>query len=394
MRSRRLLPLVLTILALAPGLALAAGWSAVPLPHDTGLGAVSCTSSRWCMALGGWDNTYVVGQWTGTRWLVSARGPNPKGADVTAVSCRSRSSCVAVGGLFPRESRPVDPLVETWNGHRWSAQTAPKPAPPKGYRATNAQLDAVACPGAKLCFAVGQEVPFGAGDAPGVPLIERWNGSRWTLVDGPTAGSPLTSISCPSTRVCIAVGGFEHTTGTANANNQQLEYPNVVEFWNGRSWSLGSVSLPSGMVGAGLLGVSCAQVSKCLAIGNGFDPAPGYAPGNDGGNDQAIAAAGNRTTFSASALAFPPSVYRSPSAAGTATTVLTTLSCATATSCAAVGNYVATNGAIGPLAATWNGSTWDQIALRRGPVQLSAVSCPTPQWCMAVGGDIAERWTG
>lgn len=303
------------------------------------------------------------------------------------------TSCVAVGDRFPRETRPVDPLIERWDGHRWRVQTAPKPAAPEGYRAVNARLAAVSCPSATLCFAVGQAVPFGTGNAPGVPLIERWDGSRWTLVHGPTAPSPLRAISCPSTRACTAVGGFEHAVGSPDANNEQVEYPNVVERWNGRSWTLGSMSIPAGTLGAGLLGVSCTRPSACLGVGSGFAPGPGYAPGSDGGTDQAIAAPGDGSAFLASSLAFPSAVYRSSSTAGTdPMTVLNAISCAASTSCVAVGGYTATNGAIGPLVAIWNGLTWTQSAQRHGPVQLVSVSCPTPRWCMAVG-TIAERWT-
>lgn len=115
--------------------------------------------------------------------------------------------------------------------------------------------------------------------------------------------------------------------------------------------------------------------------------------GSDGGTNQAIAGTGDGTTYSASTLAFPATVYRAPES-GTPRTWLTAVSCATSTSCAAVGSYGATDGAIGPLAATWNGSSWTQIALRRGPVQLYSVSCPSRRWCMAVGGTIAERWAG
>jgi len=393
-RIRLLLPLIVGIVAgLAPACALGAGWSTMSLPRHPGLDAVSCTSSRWCMARGDWRSREQVGRWNGRRWTVGTNVPNPKGATVAAVTCRSTRFCVAVGQLFPRETTPVDPLVERWDGHRWTSGTAPKPAPPRGYRGVNGRLSAVACPSVRLCFAVGQAVPFGAGSAPGVPLIERWNGSRWTLVHGPSAGSPLTSISCPTSRSCTAVGGYEHETGTPAANNEQIAYPSVVEHWNGRSWSAGSASTPPGALGAGLLGISCAQGGTCLGVGSAFEPGPGYAVGNPVGSDQAIAATGNGTAFTASTLAFPSSVYRAPSS-GSPTTVLTTVSCASARSCAAVGRYAATNGALGPLAATWNGTAWTQIALRRGPVALTSVSCPVSRWCMAVGDGIAERWAG
>lgn len=394
MRVRLLVLVVLGILATsAPAPALAGGWSSVSLPRHAGFATVSCTSTRWCLARGGWGDRAQLGRWNGSRWTVSTNVPNPKGATVIAVTCRSPRFCVAVGQLSPRETQPVSPLVERWDGHRWTAGTAPKPAAARGSRGVNARLNAVACPSAKLCFAVGQAVPFGAGAAPGAPLIERWNGARWSLVSAPTAGAPLTSISCPTSRSCTAVGGFEHEVGTPNANNQQIQYPSVVEHWDGRSWSVGSLSAPPGTLGGGLLGISCTQAHACLGVGDAFEPAADNAPGGPTGDDQAIAAPGDGAAFTASTLAFPPSVYRSPASAPP-TTVLSAISCASATSCAAVGRYAATSGALGPLAATWNGITWTQIALRRGPVALTSVSCPRREWCMAVGGGIAERLTG
>jgi hypothetical protein len=391
MRARLLVLVVLGVLAATPACGLAAGWSTVSLPRHTGLAAVSCLSTRWCMARGGWGTRQQVGHWNGSRWTVSTNVPSPKGASVAAVTCRSARFCVAVGQLFPRETQPITPLVERWDGHRWTAGTAPEPGPVSGYRGVNARLSAVACPSTTLCFAVGQAVPFGAGSAPGAPLIERWNGSRWTRVNAPVAGAPLTSISCPTSRSCSAVGGFEHEVGTPNANNQEVEYPSVVELWDGRAWSRGSVSTPSGTTGA-LLGVSCTRAATCLGVGNVFEPAVGAAPGDPTGTDQAIAATGNGSAFAASPLAFPPSVYRAPAPAGNPATVLTAISCASSRSCAAIGRYVATNGALGPLAATWNGTSWTQVALRRGPVALTSLSCPVSRWCMAVGDGIAERF--
>ena len=381
------------LLALASA-ADAAGWSPVALPRHSGLTAVSCVTSRWCMGVGGWDSRLRVGSWNGGRWSVSTRLPDPPGAVLTGLTCRSRTSCVAVGELFPHEHQPINPFIERWNGDAWRTESASKPAAPAGYRGVNARLFAAACPRAKLCFAVGQAVAFGAGNAPGGPLIERWDGRRWHLVNGPAAGAPLDSISCTSARACTAVGAFENEVGTADGNNQQVEFPSTVERWDGSRWSLGSATTSPATNDAGLLGVSCTAQRSCLGVGNAFVPGPNYAPGNDAGNDQAIAAPGDGTTFSSTPLAFPPSVYRAPAVGGTPTTVLSAISCATSTWCAAVGRYGATNGALGPLVAGFNGLTWTQLALRRGPISLTSVSCPVAGWCMAVGDGIAERLSG
>ena len=395
-RLRLSLLLVLAFLLVSAAAASAAAWSIVPLPRHSGLSAISCRSTRWCEAIGSWQNRLRVSHWNGARWSVSSALPDPREASMLGITCRSTRACVAVGELFRREYQPRRSLIERWDGRRWHVESTPKPAAPKGYRGVNTSFRAVACPGAELCFAVGQAVPLGAGNAPGVPLIERWDGRRWHLVHGPAAGAPLTSISCISTRSCSAVGGVEHVVGTSAANNQQVEYPTTVQRWNGSAWSLGSFRPPAGVDGAGLLGVSCASAHRCLAVGNQettvTDGGIAYQ-----GVDQAIAGSGDGSVFTASPLAFPGSVYRGGTGSATPpATVLTSIACApsNANSCAAVGGYRADNAAIGPLVASWNGWSWTQVPLRRGPVQLTSVSCPALGWCMAVGGGIAERYVG
>jgi hypothetical protein len=389
---RRLVVVLLACLAL-PASAAAGTWRAVKLPARTGLSSVACLSTRWCEAVGGWGNQLIAGHWNGRRWSISTRLPDPRGASLSAISCRTKRSCVAVGQLFPRESAPIDPLIERWNGRRWRLEPAPKPHPARGDRGANVSLTAASCPGARLCFAVGRAVPAGTGNSPGVPLIERWNGRYWVVMLTPYGQTGLTSISCTSPHACTAVGGFEYESGRAEAGNLQVLYPNVVVRWNGSSWSSGALTPPPGAGGAGLLGVSCTASTACLGVGSQestltFDGNP-YL-----GVTQAIAAPGDGRNFTATALPYPAGVFRGGSGAQPPTTGLQAVSCAPTNPdfCGAVGGYAADNGAIGPLAAIWNGSSWTQAALRRGPVQLRSISCPALGWCMAVGSTIAEVW--
>lgn len=253
----------------------------------------------------------------------------------------------------------------------------------------------MACPADRLCFAVGQAVAFGAGNAPGVPLIERWDARRWRLVRSPAAAAPLSSISCASPRACTAVGGFEHTVGGAQGSDQHVEYPSVLARWNGSVWSASGFSPPAGADGAALLGVSCTSAAHCLGVGSEVAPV-GYGGIAYQDVDQAITGSGDGSAFTGAPLAFPAGVYRAGPGPTAPSTFLTAIACAPTDpdSCAAVGGYRADNGAIGPLAAGWNGSSWTPVALRRGPVQLTSVACPALGWCMAVGDGIAELYVG
>lgn len=129
----------------------------------------------------------------------------------------------------------------------------------------------------------------------------------------------------------------------------------------------------------------------CTAVGEAANPetvlyAPDFA-------NQVMAGSWDGDTWSTRALAYPQGVYRSPDTQPPQTS-LRAVACQTSASCATVGGYLASNGDIGPLAAFWNGSTWNQTVLRRGPVQLTSVSCPALGWCMTVGDGIAERFVG
>ena len=92
---------------------------------------------------------------------------------------------------------------------------------------------------------------------------------------------------------------------------------------------------------------------------------------------------------------------------------LISVSCSTATTCEAVGDYQNSTPSLGtlstgvPLAESWNGVTWkaQDPAVPSGGTEssLDAVSCASPHFCEAVGSlltddfstvPIAEEWTG
>jgi hypothetical protein len=96
----------------------------------------------------------------------------------------------------------VIPVVEKWNGRRWSLQRL-------GGRGTaDGALHGVSCRSINNCEAVG------AYD--GVMLAERWNGHAWNFqptpdpVDG--GGTTALSVSCVANGTCEAVG-YYYATG-------------------------------------------------------------------------------------------------------------------------------------------------------------------------------------
>jgi hypothetical protein len=233
-------------------------WSLLPFPNLPsgagfgGLSAVSCTSSRVCMAVGG---AAVFGprfpfaeRWNGRSWLAESM-QEPVGATdsyVTGLSCTSGTFCIAVGSDL--DALGDQPFTERWDGSTWSLAHLPPVAGP-----VDTELTSVSCTSPRACVAVGQYSTFphqGTYQA----FAERWDGTGWSLQRTPSAGSTtLSSVSCTSNRACTAVGAVD--TGLP-----------LVERWNGTRWSLQRT--PNALSGAALQAVSCTSRAICTAVGN------------------------------------------------------------------------------------------------------------------------------
>ena len=171
-------------------------------PILTIINGLSCSSSGFCIAVG--DSGYGGDQmfaeiWNGSTWSIQQTAP-VEGAGATGlsgVSCTSPSACIAVGSSFNPALTDETPLIERWNGIRWSVQTTPDPG------AEPSELNGVSCTSNRACIAVGGT---DANDSP-QPLVERWGGASWSIERVPRAdGAALQAVSCASNVVCTALG--------------------------------------------------------------------------------------------------------------------------------------------------------------------------------------------
>lgn len=229
------------------------------------LAAVSCPSPVACTAVGyagnpqGTAGRSLTERWTAPRgWTIE---PAPAPADATAsflsgVSCPSARGCTAVGFSTSRTGAGAA-LAERWTPSGWSGQRIPTPA-----AATAVQLTGVACPSPSFCTAVGSFQVTGIE----VLLAERWDGGRWILghprYPAGARGVSLADVACPSPRACTAVGSFTDTAGLAEP---------LAESWTPRGWAIQSTpapATPAGPVDAGLAGVSCVSLTRCVAVGS------------------------------------------------------------------------------------------------------------------------------
>ncbi|MGN6169419.1 MAG: hypothetical protein ACTHQQ_14800, partial [Solirubrobacteraceae bacterium] len=255
-------------------------WKIVAVPGPSGaagsfLGGLACTSASACVAVGSTSNSAggpkgtLAERWNGTRWSIM-RAPNPPGspaAGLNSVSCPSRLLCIAAGSRFDSSGTPTGTLVERWNGTHWTIVPTPKPAGARG-----AELDAIACTSGSVCLAGG------AIDNPNrqTPLAERWNGTHWTILSTPkpprAQGGVLSGVACTSTTVCTFAG---------LAFTSSLPYV-YADRWNGAKFTFQSTPALPGAFDIGNPVVACGSASTCMAVGaftNTFPNGPKFGLG-------------------------------------------------------------------------------------------------------------------
>jgi hypothetical protein len=297
--------------------------------------------------------------WDGSSWTIqqtpSPNGDGPGLPGFNGISCTSATACTAVGTYSDNGLRP---LVERWDGSSWTIQTA---AVPPG--ADTAELSGVSCTSATRCTAVGVT---NSSTHCCVPLAEAWDGTTWTVQPTPSLSGgdfqELEGVSCTSATACTAVG--------VNISTQTTRYAGtLVERWDGTSWTMQSTPSPSN---SGLNGVSCTSATACNAVG-GIESST---------NDATLAEGWDGTSWT---------IQSTPSGGG----VLAGVSCTSAVACTAVGG--------GSLAERWDGTSWTIQPTPPPGGNLNGVSCTSATACTAVGysqdasfnqSTLAERWDG
>ena len=131
---------------------------------------VSCVSRTFCMATGNTaDNAQSFAEaWDGTSWrqtyLSTPFTPSPDADEpgrnvLNSVSCRSTTFCLAVGGYLSTGGEDTNTVVQQWNGTTWSERPAAEIAfgniVVTAYPEALVSLAQVACPTSVDCTAVG-----------------------------------------------------------------------------------------------------------------------------------------------------------------------------------------------------------------------------------------------
>jgi len=241
-------------------------WAIVSSPNTSStqsnfLLGVTCASASECWAVGYYYNDNVISQtlierWDGTSWTIVS-SPNTSATDynsLSGVTCVSASECWAVGYYFTSDNFVDQTLIERWDGTSWTIVNSPNTSTTEA----NVVLG-VTCVSASECWAVGYY--YGLDDLISQTLIERWDGTSWTIVNSPntnTLSNVLLGVTCGSASDCWAVGNYAVTGNVLQT---------LIERWDGTSWSIVSSPNTSTSQSNFLYSVTCGPASDCWAVG-------------------------------------------------------------------------------------------------------------------------------
>lgn len=240
-------------------------WSVVDTPSPEGqLSALSCDSfDAQCWAVGSSSSarSVITFRLSGHSWhYVASATISASFVQVSGVACATQDDCLLVGFVTPKKG-VAQVLAERWNGKVWSRVAV------AGVLSGGGSLAGVECsPGSTpaTCWVVGQTATNKPGLVPIHPLVERWNGRSFVLVESPLGGPDnypeLKAIACASLAACQAVGS------RGSGEDEALV---LTQGWNGTSWS--RETSPSPLYGFRTLsGIACPSATDCWAVGEGL----------------------------------------------------------------------------------------------------------------------------
>jgi hypothetical protein len=166
-------------------------------------------------------------------------------------------------------------------------------------------------------------------------------------------------VSCTAPTTCTAVGSSQTATSRFSFGPPKT----LVERWNGKTWSIVASPNP-GTTNSQLTAVSCVSPTRCVAVGQFTSAADRTSV------LKTLVEGWNGTAWSN---------VTSPNPAGATVSGATDVSCATSTSCVAVGRYTTSAspravdaGPFKTLIQKSNGTTWSIATTPDPPAPRSA----------------------
>lgn len=313
-----------------------------------------------------------------------AVGGNNQDAQLEAISCPAAGSCVAVGSYEANDGSGTVPkaVTETLSDGTWGAAAAPGLTASLGGIAS---LIGVACPAEGSCVAVGDRT---TSQGVSTPEIETLSGGDWTMAHAMLPGDAdlsksayVNDIACPAAGTCVATGRYTDKSGVTQG---------LLDTLSGGTWTAIKAPLPgdadpakaSSQNNTFLTDVACTAVGTCVASGQYTDSA--------GGTQGVIETLSGGTWTTGKA----------PLPGDAATTVqlasLWAITCQAPGNCLAGGHYISQNGQPRYLAETLSAGTWAAAApplpagaaanqkwSQEQATSLGGVACEAAGYCVA-----------
>jgi len=248
-----------------------AGWSVQPVPTlgagDNTYGAVAAVSAKDVWAVGNYlpdapgsnvDATLsTAAHFDGAKWTwtpTANSGPDLVTLfGVAATPGRAWAVGVALDARYEAHS-----IIESWNGRSWSIAATPR------LDTTRDLLYSAAAVTPRDVWAVGEQQSEKTGRFS--TLIEHWDGARWSAIPSPSADAGETG----SHLYGVAADGPHDVWAVGQRDDQGSDLP-LVEHWDGARWSV--VGIPTaGVEGALLQGVAVRN-GEIWAVGQSDDAA-------------------------------------------------------------------------------------------------------------------------
>jgi hypothetical protein len=356
-------------------------WTTTVLPMDTSdfdvaPGAVSCVDATHCVVTGastnsnGTTSSLVVYTLSGATWVESTVAGPSSVTDplLTQLQCFAGAQCVATGYGFDQATQWPIPIVARGNGTSWSV-TELSNADDFGL----SSLSSLSCSSATSCLAVGSLQDF---EGHPHPLTATLVNNTWTLtmLGNPTGteDGQLQSLSCGAAGSCEAVGW---STVTHSGSSDLLTETLTQGQWSAAATSPVFPSAAGAFVDAA---IGCVT-SECLVLGS-FTPAgAGDLLGGPASMFAGVDVAGSLSSVAAPTLPSIPDSY------------LRSVSCASATTCVSVGYGNPFENSVATIVENENDGQWTSTVLPSPPglaADLTSVSCASTSSCVAVGSAV------
>ena len=305
-----------------------ATWTGRASGTTANLAGITCPTAQNCLVWGGSGSATVIlaSADGGATWSSKAAPAiTDDASSIDAVACTSASACIAVGGNFT--------VTTTNGGTSWDT-----------LHTTANAVGGIACPSASTCLATegsGVMVSTDAGTTWGTPVS--------------VSTEPLSTITCPDTSHCFAVGMDASSMGTIRATTD-----------GGATWTNQYDNLSSTLL---LHGIACTSDSDCFAVGDADQVLATTDGGTLSGSDYTWTVQG----------------------AGGDTDGMKAIACPSANTCVAVGVH-------GNILYTTDGTnwTWQNQSTSLTEVNLTGISCVDYLNCTAVSstGDTLSTTNG